>query len=73
MNILIQIINYYNLLFEYYLNNCYKFMKTQIKQVDKKFNQDYFDWNIFFKDVNIWFSLQIQSVNNFIEFTSANK
>ena len=64
MNISIRVINYYSLLSEYHLNNYCEFVKTQMKRIVKKLNQDYFNWNSFFEDVNTFSLLYVQSVDD---------
>ena len=73
VDISIRIINYYSSLPEYHLNDYCEFVKTQMKRVDEKLDQDYFGWNSPFEGVNTFSSFQVQSADNFIEFTSADK
>lgn len=52
VNISIRTISYYSSLSEYHLSDCCEFVKTQMKRVDEKLDQDYFMWNSFIEDVS---------------------
>ena len=74
VDVLIRIISYYSSLPGYHLGNCCEFVETQIKRVREKLGQDYSGWNSPLEGVSVRFPPpQVQSANDFIEFTSADK